>query len=291
MPEQGPQFPAPPPATGTFEQRHAAWATFHARFGPIRSFPYSWRLPDLARDVGRHARLQARLALGSTLYAMGRFGEALANLPEPETPSETKEAGLVADILDLRARCLWLQDDATTALSLAEAAWSIEPRVLRRLQARVAFLYLADDPDAALAMGAHYREAANADMSRMDQAWADLFLYWAETRLGQYRDSAPAHAALALLRSSVPADAVQGEALFAEAAFHQTPAWSLAWLDEALVLGERFGQHHLKARLLALKVRALEANGLLGESSRFLKLARETAQRQGAWRYLHDMAG
>lgn len=267
----------------------------HTRFGPLRSFPYSWRLPDLARDEGRHARLCARLALGSTLYAMGRFGEALANLPEPETPPEANEAGLAADILDLRARCLWLQDDATAALSLAEAAWSMEPRVLRRLQARVSFLYLADDPAAALAVGADYREAALAVESKTDQAWAVLFLHWAHARLGRDDhddgDPALAHAALALLRSIVPADAAQGEALFAEAVFHRSPAWSLAWLDEALVLGERFGQHHLKARLLALKVRALEANGLLGESSRFLKLARETASRQGAWRYLRDMAG
>lgn len=263
----------------------------HTRFGPIRSYPYSWRLPDLARDEGRHARLRARLALGSTLYAMGRFGEALANLPEPEIPPEADEAGWVADLLDLRARCLWLQDQPTAALSLAEAAWSIEPRALRRLQARVSFLYLADDPEAALAMGADYREAARAVASKPDQAWAALFLHWAHARLGQENDPAPAHDALAMLRSIVPADAAQGEALFAEAVFREAPAWSLAWLDEALALGERFGQHHLKARLLALKVRALEANGLLGESSRFLKLARETAQRQGAWRYLRDMAG
>lgn len=265
----------------------------HTRFGPIRSFPYSWRLPELARDEGRHAGLRARLALGSTLYAMGRFGETLANLPEPETAPEANEAGLIADILDLRARCLWLQDDASAALPLAEAARSMEPRVPRRLQARVSFLYLADDPEAALAVGADYRAAADAVDSKSDQAWAALFLHWAHARLGRNDadDPALAHAALALLRSIVPADAAQGEALYAEAVFHQSPAWSLAWLDEALVLGERFGQHHLKARLLALKVRALDANGLLGESSRFLKLARETASRQGAWRYLRDMAG
>lgn len=269
----------------------------HTRYGAVRSFPYSWRLPDLARDEGRLAGLRARVALGSTLYAMGRFGEALANLPEPATPPEANEAGLVADILDLRARCLWLRDDAPAALSLAEAAWSMESRVLRRLQARVSFLYLADDPAAALAMGADYREAALAVASKTDQAWAALFLHWAHARLGRDDDAngdvdpAPAHAALALLRSIVPADAAQGEALFAEAAFQQSPAWSLVWLDEALVLGERFGQHHLKARLLALKARALDANGLLGESSRFLKLARETASRQGAWRYLRGMAG
>jgi hypothetical protein len=267
----------------------------HTQFGPIRSYPYSWRLPDLARDEGRHARLRARLALGLTLYAMGRFGEALANLPEPEIPPEADEAEWVADLLDLRARCLWLQDQPASALSLAEAAWSIEPRALRRLQARVSFLYLADDPEAALAMGADYREAARAVDSKTDQAWAALFLHWAHARLGRDDedddDPAPAHAALAMLRSIVPADAAQGEALFAEAVFHEAPAWSLAWLDGALVLGERFGLHHLKARLLAMKVCALEANGLLGESSRFLKLARETAQRQGAWRYLRDMAG
>jgi hypothetical protein len=100
----------------------------------------------------------------------------------------------------------------------------------------------------------------------------------------------PAHAALALLRGIAPVDAARAQALHAEAAFHVSPAWALTWLDEALEQIERHGQHHLKARLLELKARALEANGLLGASSRFLELARETARRQGAWRYLHRMA-
>jgi hypothetical protein len=299
MPEQAP----PAPGTSAFEQRHATWALLHDRFGPARSYPFAWRLPELARDQGRHARLRASLALGRTLYAMGRFREALASLPEPGTLSQADEdqpdqyqpdeAELTADLLDLRARCLWLQDETADAPPPAEAAWPVRPPALHRLRARVSMLCLTDDAEAALTLGADYRNAAHVAESDSDQAWAVLFLHWARARLGRDDDPAgpaPAHAALALLRRISPVDAARAQALHAEAAFHTAPAWSLTWLDEALEQIERHGQHHLKARLLELKARALEANGQLGASSRFLTLARETARRQGAWRYLHRMA-
>jgi hypothetical protein len=155
-------------------------------------------------------------------------------------------------------------------------------------------LCLTEDAEAALTLGADYLHAARVAESVPDQAWAALFLHWARARLGREDDPAldpaPAHAALALLRGIAPVEAARAQALHAEAAFHASPAWALTWLDEALEQIERHGQHHLKARLLELKARALEANGLLGASSRFLELARETARRQGAWRYLHRMA-
>ncbi|MBK9325929.1 MAG: hypothetical protein IPN00_06190 [Hydrogenophilales bacterium] len=296
MPEQAP----PPTETSAFEQRHATWAMLHDRFGPARSYPFAWRLPELARDQGRHARLRAALALGQTLYAMGRFREALASLPDPGTLShadeyqpgeyQPDENELAADLLDLHARCLWLQDETADAPPLAEAARSARPRTLHRLRARVSMLCLTDAAEAALTLGADYRNAARVAESVPDQAWAALFLHWARARLGRDDDPAPAHAALALLRGIAPVDAARAQALHAEAAFHVSPAWALTWLDEALEQIERHGQHHLKARLLELKARALEANGLLGASSRFLELARETARRQGAWRYLHRMA-
>jgi len=262
----------------------------HARFGPARSYPYAWRLPALARDGGRDARLRAALALGLTLHAMGRFAEVLANLPDADVRPLADVAEPTADLLDLRARCLWLQDETDAALSLAEASWSAQPRSLRRLHARLSFLQLADDPEAVLAIVPWYREAAHAALSLADQAWSALFQHWAHARLGRDGDPAPVHAALSRLREIAPVDAARGEALHAEAAYHASTAWSLTWLDQALEQGERFGQHHLKARLLSYKARALAANGVLGESSRFLKLARETAERQGAWRYLRDMA-
>jgi hypothetical protein len=221
---------------------------------------------------------------------MGRFGEALANLPDADVTPSADPAELIADLLDLRARCHWLQDQTDAAWSLAEAAWSVQPRSPHRLHARLSFLQLADEPEAVLAVVPRYREAARAAGSASDQAWSALFQHWAHARLGQDGDPAPVHAALSRLREVSPVAAAQGEALHAEAAFQASPAWSLAWLDQALEQGERSGQHHLKARLLSYKARALEANGVLGEASRFLKLARETAQRQGAWRYLRDMA-
>lgn len=292
MPEQAPILSASSRARSAyaspFGQRYATWANLHARFGPARSYPYAWRLPELARDQGASARYRAALALAATLYEMGRFGEALDNLPGGENGQVDD---MVAESLDLRARCLWLRDETSSALSLAESAWRAHPDRLAGLGIRTRFLFLADAPEPALPLCRAYREEAEAAASAIDLAWSNLLNHWAQCRLGGVANPAPVHAALAMLRALAPAASAQGEALYAEAAFRQSNAASLVWLDHALDQVESFGQHHLKARLLALKAQALDASGLLGEAARFQKLARETAARQGAWRYARAMAG
>jgi hypothetical protein len=275
--------PVPPEIQpGEFERRHAVWVALHARFGPARSYPYAWRLPELARREGLSARLRAALALANTLYAMGRFDEALAALPDSD---KRIDAGAMADHHHLRARCLWLRDEADAAL--AEIGRDAHPDGLTALHARAAFHYLMDDPGGAGTVGREYSRIAEPAGGK-HAAWAALLADW--SRPGNETGLARAHAALAWLRVHFPAKAAEGEAVHAEARFRQAPAQALVWLDHALDEVERFGQHHLKARLLHRKSLALEAVGQLGEAGRFLDLARETARRQGAWRYLRDMA-
>ncbi len=281
--------PAPSLRENPFEQRFAIWADLRARFGSARSYPYAWRLPELARDQGAGARFRAALALAETLYEMGRFGAARDSLPDADGgPADA--AAAVAASLDLRARCAWQRGETDTALALAEAARRSHPDRLAALGIHTRFLFLADAPEAALPCCRDYRDAARDAGSAVDLAWSALLIHWAECRLGEASAPAPPHAALALLRATSPTAAAQGEAVHAEAVFHQSRAASLVWLEHALAQGESYGQHHLKARLLALKADALDACGLLSEAARFRKLARETAERQGAWRYARDMA-
>lgn len=271
MPERSP---------GAFAARHAVWAELEARFGPARSFPYAWRLPELARREGALAEVRAALALGRTLYAMGRFSEIPVPPPRAAAVAQA-EPGLLAALEDLRRRCAWLR-----GVELPDAAL-VTPMTPEQRGYRAYFLYLRDEPGP---LGTLAEDLDAGSASEAEEAWAVVLAHWARARLGQSAVPAAAHAALAALRRQAPAEAAHAAGVMAEAAFHLGPAWSLVWLDDALEQVERFGQHHLKARLLHFKARALEAAGLLGESGRFLKLARETAERQGAWRYLRGMA-
>lgn len=274
---------------GRFEARHAIWAMLHACFGPARSYPYAWRLPELARGEDAQARRRAGFALALTLYSLGRFDEARSSLPTLDG-FEDDDPELVSGILDLRARCLWLGGEGEAARVLAATVWDGRARALTRLRARAYFHYLADDPRSAVSAGMDYHDAARAAGSPADQSWAALLVHWARARSGLSIDPAAAHTALAALSDIAPSDAAHGAALHAEAMFRQDPVWSLVWLDEALDQGERYGQHHLKSRLLHLKARSLESAGMLGEAGRFMELARDIARRQGAWRYGRDMA-
>jgi hypothetical protein len=265
-------------SAGAFAARHAAWAALHARFGPARSFPYAWRLPELARREGALAEARAALALGRTLYAMGRFAEITDPKPLVAALAQA-DPGLLAALDDLRRRCAWLRGE--------ELPDQITPIAPEQRSDRAYFLYLRDEP---APLGALAEDLVTGPASVAEQCWAAILAHWARTRLGQHAAPAAAHSALAMLRRQAPAEAAHAAGVMAEAAFHLGPAWSLVWLDDALEQAERFGQHHLKARLLHFKARALEAAGCLGESGRFLKLARETAERQGAWRYLRGMA-
>lgn len=266
----------PPRSTSEeFERRYALWAELHARFGSARAYPYAWRLPDLARQADATARSRAALALARTLYAMGRFGEALEALPAGAGEQDPAT-------LELRAHCLWLMGEG-------DAAWErvgsiVCPDPLDTLRVRAAFAQFTGDP--ALGQEPILAYRANARGPAEQGAWAALFEDW----LRPQGDAAAPHAALAWLRRHQPARAAEAEAVHAEARFRQAPAQALVWLDHALDQTERYGQHHLKARLLRLKALALEASGQLGAAARFMALAREVAQRQGAWRYVRDMA-
>ena len=204
---------------------------------------------------------------------MGRFGEALPALPE---------AMLEPAALEIQARCLWLRGEDDGARDrLGRIAY---PDPLDTLRARAEFAQLEGDPAQAAAPIRAYDAAAG----RADEhaAWAALLAYWLDS------GGAPArpHRALAWLRAHRPARAAEGAALFAEAHLGPAPAAALVWLDQALDQVARFGQHHLQARLLHAKAQALDAAGDLAVASKFQTLARETAQRQEAWRYLTPVA-
>lgn len=265
------EFPATEATTQTpgerFQQRLAAWRVRHRSQGATQAYPYAWRLPELARPLGREALSQAQHALALTLYELGRFAEARAALPEPAADP---------DLTLLQARCLCLLGEAAAGLQLARALPTASPGLAH-------LHFLLDDADATLA-------ALAAGPAAPDDAgeapWTTLLRGWAGARRGLVPDEGGMQRALAELRALAPALAAQGAALHAEARFHQGPCWALTWLDDALALGDGHGQHHLKARLLGLKARALAADGRLGEAGRFQRLAQDLARRQGALLYL-----
>ena len=120
---------------------------------------------------------------------------------------------------------------------------------------------------------------------------ANLLEYWALSRLGQPTHEATAQTALAALRRMGSAQEARAFSLYAQALFQQSPRHAVTQLDAALDLNARCGLHHWEARLLHLKSQSLDAAGQLGEADRFLHIARETAQRQGARLFLDDIAG
>lgn len=235
-----------------FGQRHARWREIHRLAGAGRSYPHAWRLPELARPLGGGALALAQEALALDLYCLGRFPESLAALPGAH-------AGPLTRILGARLRLLLMSGP---------------------LQAP-----LVTDVEAAYL---HYLlgEAVPGDWpggdSEEQRLWSTLLAQW--SRPGA--DPATGHLALARLRRIHPSLAAQGEAMLAEAAYRRAPRWSVAWLDHALEAAERFSQHHLKARLMGLKARALAAAGELGASERFRRQALVLAGRQGARLYV-----
>mgnify|MGYP001308230663 CR=1 FL=1 len=259
---------------GEFERRYQRWADLHHRFGSARSYPYAWRLPDVARHADASARARAALALAETLYAMGRFGDALAALPPASHAA--------AAVHELRARCLWLTGALSAAREAIRRAGYPDP--LDTLRALADFAQLSGDGEADGPILA-YRQASAAS-GGVHEAWSALLLDW----LDPGGDMADAHLALAWLRRFQPAFSAVGEAIHAEARFRASPAHALVWLDHALEQVERYGQHGLKSRLLQRKAMALEAAGQLGLAARCAKLAHETAQRQGTWLEPEGMA-
>ncbi|HNQ04668.1 MAG TPA: hypothetical protein PKH69_08650 [Thiobacillaceae bacterium] len=242
-----------------FHLRYRRWQDLHRQAGAGRSYPHARRLPGLARPLGPAGRHTAENALALDLYSLGRFQEALAVLSPDNT---SPPAG------NLRQRLALLRHGAIPA--------GVQPG-----PAQAAYLaYLADQPRTCV------QALARTQGGEADPAWLTVLGVWARARLGQKSDPGPGHQALASLRRPDSALAAQAEALHAEAAFHLGARWAVVWLDLALEQAERFGQHHMKARLLFLKAYALEAAGEPGEGARFRNLARCLAERQGAFLYL-----
>ena len=235
-----------------FRQRYARWQVLHRQEGPGRSYPHAWRLPELARPLGQEALVLAQEALALDLYTLGRFPESLAALPK--TGSESASGITLRQRLDL----VMMNSDAV----LAEGD-DLE-------QAYQAYL-----------LGQPFHKEAIQVTTPEAQALSVLLSNWAN------EDSpAAGHLAVARLRRLNPSLGSQGEALMAEACFRRSPRWSVVWLDHALDQVEHYSQHHLKARLMGLKARALAAAGEVGESARFRKQAQALAERQGARLYL-----
>lgn len=244
----------------SFAQRFSLWAQLHQQQGPGRSYPYAWRLPELARTLGRIPLRQARFALALDLYTLGRFDESLAALPE---------AGEMDAATMLRRRLHLLlghgePGEEGAGMPLREHAY---------------LAYLRDLPVA-------WSSPGHEDINEADRHWLTVLVTWSRARRGEPVSLAAGHRALARLRSLVPSLAAQAEAVHGEAVYWLGPRWAPVWLDHALDQVELFGQHHLKARLLGLKASALEAAGELGEGARFRKLAQALAARQGARFYL-----
>lgn len=259
------------PDSTEFERRHARWAELQRDLGPIRSFSYAWRLPDLARRAGGDARFRAALALAQTLVAMGRHGEALAALPNA---TETPPPALAARLLYCRA-CALAATDVELARACFSAALPHWPDRLAALAAAAHFAFVSDTPDPEA--GDAYLAAARGAADAEHLARASLLAEWSRP------DSvvpAAIHGGMAWLRRHHPADAVEAEALHAEARFRVAPTDALVWLDQALELGEKYGQHQFKARLLKHKAQALEAAGQLAEARRFFAYAEKTAHTQ-----------
>lgn len=245
-----------------FVERYATWMHLHRLHGPGRSYSYAWRLPELARPLGRVPLQRAQHALALDLYALGRFAEALAALPE------TADDGCVSEILRHRLNLILGHEE----LELASA------RKIPKAETHYCAYLLSrplDEPGS---------EAMPQDET--ESLWSSMLHTWSLALRGHAVSLAASHQALARLRMLHPTLAAQAEALFAETVYWLGPRWAPVWLDHALDLVDRFSQHHLKARLMGLKARALEAAGELGEGARFRKQARALAERQGAQLYL-----
>jgi len=233
-------------------QRFALWQSLHLSHGPARSYGYAWRLPSLAKTLGGVSLTRAELALSLDLFTLGRFAEAVQVLPEGDA---------LPEVVALRHALVLLRDETVPG--------PVPPGLA----------YLADCPEAMASFSSSSASEAHGHLMTLCQNWA-------RQRRGESGCLRANHLALARLRHLVPVWAAQGTAIHAESLFWQAPRWAGVWLDEALAQIERYGQHHLKVRMLGLKARALAAAGELRESQRFHELACAWGQRQQARLYM-----
>lgn len=222
-----------------FRERWAQWRERHEAYGPARSYPYAWRLPELARPLGHAALVQAWRAHALDLLALGRGAEALAVLePTPWHSTPTLAA--------LRARCL------------AMLGRPYDPPPGLTPWERALLAWQGDDAPA----------LAQTLPDLTPGPWADLLMFWVQARRGEEGHVRFAHRAAARLREGGPAEAVRGEACMAEALHYLDAASSVVWLDHALDRCDAWGQHDLRLRLTRLLATALAASGDLGAAQR-----------------------
>ncbi len=249
------------------------------------------------RPHGRSASARADWALARTLFWMGRFEASHTLLAairrDAITPETDSEFRLELLIPAQQSWALAMLGEVDAALEQAAHAlhWAQTqaPLHLDRLASYLAPLHCwLDAPEATLAWSRHIQASVGSSQSADN---AVLLEYWALSRLGRATDEGRTQFALAALRRRSPTQEAHAFSLYAQARFQQSPAHALTHLNAALDLNARFGLHHWEAHLQHLKSKSLDATGQLGEASRFLHLAEETAQRQGARLFLDDIAG
>jgi hypothetical protein len=285
------------PAHAVFQ----AWLTSDAVDGPQRSYRLACRLAEAMRPFGRTASIRAEWALAHSLFWHGRLEKSAALLTSIQLDAINQAADAVFNHVHLglliAAQMSWNQAllgdtpnapaEADLILKFAHQAVSSPERqfAAHALGQLHCFLDAAEPT-------LDWSRRAQADcIDRVICLSAILLEYWALSRLGRETDEARAQAARGELRHQGPAHEARGFSLYAQALHWQSPAHAVTQLDAALDLNARCGLHAWTARLLRLKSRSLDAAGQLGEASRFLALAQETAQQQGARLFLDDITG
>ncbi len=254
------------------------------------------------RPFSRTASIRAEWALAHSLFWHGRLEKSAALLASIRLDAINPAADAVFNHVPLSlliaAQMSWnlaVLGEKALAIGHAEQTLNSSPPG----QAAGMFRYFSDHAQSLLHCFLDAPEATLAWSRRVQADCIDsalyrsatLLEYWALSRRGQKPDEARAQAALTELRRLGPAHEARGFSLYAQALYWQSPAHAVTQLDAALVLNARCGLHAWMPRLLHLKSRSLDAAGQLGEASRFLALAHETGQQQGARLFLDDITG
>jgi hypothetical protein len=293
------------PANAIFQ----AWLTSDAVDGPQRSYRLACRLADAMRRFGRTASIRAEWALAHSLFWHGRLEKSAALLASIRLDAINQDADAVFNHVPLglliAAQMSWnlaLLGEKSLAIAHAEQTLNTSPQdqstAMNRCftdHARSLLHCFLDTPEATL-YWSRQRQAESAEgIDPVLRHLTTLLGYWARSRLdaesNENASEASAQAALAALRRLGPAHEARGFSLYAQALYWQSPSHAATQLDAALALNARCGLHAWTARLLHLKARSLDAAGQLSEASRFLNLARETAEQQGARLFLDDITG
>ena len=265
------------------------------------------------RPCGRTASIRAEWALAHSLFWHGRLEKSAALLASIRLDSINQDADAVFNHVPLglliAAQMSWnlaLLGERGLAITHAEQTLNrslpgqdAEKDRCFTDHAQSLLHCFLDAPEATLYWSRQLPAKPVQGFDPVLRHSTTLLAYWARSRLHLENDKntnensseAAAQAALAALRRLGPAHEARGFSLYAQALYWQSPAHATTQLDTALDLNARCGLHAWTARLLQLKARSLDAAGQLGEASRFLNLAQETAEQQGARLFLDDITG